>query len=175
MRVFRSLLKDQVHTARHSCKMAEKNYDAILSKRADAAKLAFHRTPFASSVRELASEQLDEARLERRRRGYSTGGSKRRRSTLSNFTQLVPTDPAFQYPGSPNSNHLFGASTAIMSRDGSLHSPTALDGELSPGLEQEEKTAKSAAGAEGSHAGDGDIELPAPSKAGSKEIGRAHV
>lgn len=156
-----------MHTARHSCKMAEKNYDKILSKRyTDAAKLAFYRTPFASSVRQLASEQLDEERMERRRRGYSTGG-KRRRSTHSNFTQLVPTDPAFQYPDPPNSHHLLSPSTANMSRNGSLHSPTVLDGELSPRPEQE-RSVKSVGGAGDCHVGNDEVELPAPSKAGSK-------
>jgi hypothetical protein len=128
--------------------MAEKNYDEILSKRCtEAAKLAFHRTPFASSVRELASEQLDEERLERRRRGYSTGG-RRRRSTQSNFPQLVSADPALQYPDSPNSQQLFSASTAIMSHNGSLPSPTVLGPESVKSVDE--------------------IEIPAPSKADSK-------
>lgn len=155
-----------MHTARHSCKMAEKNYDEILSKQyTEAAKLAFHRTPFASSIRELASEQLDEERMERRRRGYSNGG-KRRRSTASNFTRTVSASPALQYPDSPNSHNLFSASTAVISRNGSLPSPTVLDGEPSPPLGPE--SVKSAAGAKSSHAGNDEIELPPPSKAGSK-------
>lgn len=161
------LLKDQVHTARHSCKMAEKNYDHILSKRyTDAGKLAFHRTPFASSVRQLASEQLDEERMERRRRGYSAGG-RRRRSTHSNFTQLVPQEPAFQYPDSPNSHRLFVASSANMSLNGSLRSPTVLGGELSP-RPVRERCAKGVDDAGDCHVENDEVELPALFKAESK-------
>ena len=73
---------------------------------------------FCEQCPELASEQLDEERRVRRRRESISSGGKRYRSRRDSRS-----------PESPISQHLFSASTAIMSPEGSLRSPTLLDGE----------------------------------------------